>query len=316
MEKNNEQLNNESEFEIVHTSLRRHSESKGEQIFETEHFIAIAKGYIVEKHTPAVSANKIDIPDITFEQYKPQVIKPEDDDVETEITSFRRSEVQDNETEPISEDISDFDDVVIVEQSYQKKSKILKIVSRICLFVGAFATVFLAIVFFNVYVHRKNVVYGSSMEPTLYENDVVYTTKLSYFFGEPKVGDIVVIDIDLQKETGFFYVVGDILKHNAITDIFRSDEEKNKKADTCWIKRVVAVAGDYVEFKDNKFYRNGQLVEEDYLKSQHVMNYPETSFVVEEGTVFCMGDNRNVSKDSRNVGAIPVYQIIGKVWKM
>ena len=62
--------------------------------------------------------------------------------------------------------------------------------------------------------------------------------------------------------------------------------------------------------------KNGELVEEDYLMTQKVMNYPETSFTVEEGTVFCMGDNRNVSKDSRNVGPIPIYQILGKVWKM
>ena len=303
---NNEQLNNENEFEIVHTSLRRHCESKGEQIFETENFIAIAKGYIVEKYSPAISAKEISIPDINFQQHTTETsLLKKDDDVETKITSFRRDDTSNDDT----------GDVEVVEQSYQKKHGLLKIISGISLFIGAFITVFLAIVFFNVYVHRKNIVYGSSMEPTLHEEDIVYTTKLPYIFGEPKVGDIVVIDIDLKKKNSFFRAVGEIITDNAITDIFTSDESEKKKSDTCWIKRVVAVAGDYVEFKDNKFYRNGQLVKEDYLKSQHVMNYPETSFIVEEGTVYCMGDNRNVSKDSRNVGAIPIYQIIGKVWK-
>lgn len=186
--------------------------------------------------------------------------------------------------------------------------------SQIAIFLGTFIAVFLAVVFVNVYIHRKNIVYGSSMEPTLYENDIVYTTKLPYLFGEPEVGDIVVIDIELKEKPGFFHMVGQVLKNNAITELFVSETEPD--TDTCWIKRVVAVAGDYVEFRDNKFYRNGELVKEDYLMTQKVMNYPETSFVVEEGTVFCMGDNRNLSKDSRNIGPIPIYQILGKVWKM
>ena len=48
---------------------------------------------------------------------------------------------------------------------------------------------------FNIYVHRKNQVFGSSMEPTLHEGDRVYTTMLPYLFGEPQIGDIVIVDV-------------------------------------------------------------------------------------------------------------------------
>ncbi len=313
----NEQLNNDSDFEIVHMSLRRRAEDSGEHIFETEHFTAIAKGYIVEKYIPDVEPEEINIPDISFGDYRGGQVREDavEDNIEMELRSYRHDIRQKTDETLFADDADDTEDVIIEKQEYQKKNKTIKIVSRIAIFVGAFVTIFFAIIFVNVYVHRKNVVYGSSMEPTLYEDDVVYTTKLPYFFGEPEIGDIVVIDIDLEESPGFFYMVGQVLTQNAITDLFDSDEEESK-ADTCWIKRVVAVAGDYVEFKDNKFYRNGELVEEDYLMTQKVMNYPETSFTVEEGTVFCMGDNRNVSKDSRNVGPIPIYQILGKVWKM
>lgn len=99
----NEQLNNDNDFEIVHTSLRRRAEESSEQIFETEHFTAIAKGYIVEKYIPDVAAKDISIPDITFEEYKPR---------------HPRQEIQEKE-----DDDDDDDDVIIVAQDYKKKIK-------------------------------------------------------------------------------------------------------------------------------------------------------------------------------------------------
>lgn len=171
-------------------------------------------------------------------------------------------------------------------------------------------------VVFNIYVHRKNEVFGSSMEPTLHEGDNVYTTMLPYFLGEPEIGDIVIIDIDMSEDATFFHHFGQLMKRNAIAGLFFEEDEL--QLDTYWIKRIVGVAGDSLEFKDSKFYRNGQLIEEDYIKDQTVYTYPvDTTIVIPDGYVYVMGDNRNASKDSRDamVGPIPVSKIIGKMWK-
>lgn len=313
----NTKPNTENDFEIVHMQIRRRAESQSEQIFETAYFTAIAKGYIVEKVQPTVKADDIVISDVEIPQFlrAPYGSRSTmtEDDTDLHIKSHVQEKLTENESETIHSAPQD-DDIIITPLEFKKKSKVKKLFIDAGIFTVIFITVFFAVVFFNIYVHRKNIVYGSSMEPTLHENDVVYTTKLSYMFGEPEFGDIVVIDIELEEEPGFFYMVGQVMKQNAITDLFTDPEESD--ADTCWIKRVVGVAGDHIEFKDNKFYRNGELVEEDYIKTQNVLNYPETSFVVEEGMIYCMGDNRNVSKDSRVVGQIPIYQVIGKVWKI
>lgn len=150
----------------------------------------------------------------------------------------------------------------------------------------------------------------------MHEGDFVYTTMLPYIFGEPEIGDIVIVDVSLTKSPGYFHMFSEVLKRNAITEIFYG--KNGVTSDTCWIKRIVGVAGDELKFYDRQFYRNGELVEEDYIKTQNVLTYPvDTTIVVPDGYVFVMGDNRNASKDSRDatVGPIPLYKIIGKMWK-
>lgn len=170
--------------------------------------------------------------------------------------------------------------------------------------IGIFALLFVLIVTFSIYIHRKNEVSGSSMEPTLSDGDSVYTTMLPYIFGDYKINDIVIIDIDLDSSWSYFHLFGQVFA--------------NKNPDTFWIKRIVGLPGDELRFEGNKYYRNGELVEEDFIKDKNVLAYPvDTTIIVPENCVYVMGDNRNVSKDSRDatVGPIPSYKIIGCMWK-
>ena len=87
------------------------------------------------------------------------------------------------------------------------------------------------------------------------------------------------------------------------------------------IKRVVAFGGDTVKLDGGKLTVNGESVNEYYLNDAY--NSPEyeyntLEYTVEEGCMFLLGDNRNVSNDSRQNGGYPVENLVGVVprWSM
>ncbi|MDF9762423.1 MULTISPECIES: signal peptidase I [Peribacillus] len=138
------------------------------------------------------------------------------------------------------------------------------------------------------------VVDGNSMMPTLKNTDRMLVNKISYSIGEPKRFDIIV---------------------------FEAPEGKD------YIKRVIGLPGEKVEYKDDTLYVNGKAYDEPYLdeyKKQLIdggaLTEPFTlSDVIEQGTVpedhlFVLGDNRRVSKDSRyiSVGVVPYDKVLGK----
>lgn len=121
---------------------------------------------------------------------------------------------------------------------------------------------------------------GDSMEPALHHGDVLFFANFGY---EPHYGDVVLL------ETG-----------------------EGRLA----VKRVVGLAGDKIEVTpDGRLTRNGQAVAEPYADYAVQDNGAWISFpyVVPAGTVFCMGDHRAVSLDSRIWGGVPRESLRGKV---
>lgn len=93
-----------------------------------------------------------------------------------------------------------------------------------------------------------------------------------------------------------------------------------------FIKRTVAVAGDTVEIRRKQLYLNGEPVPEPYVVHKDPTTYPNMPgvppdnrrrdnfgpFTVPEGTVFCLGDNRDNSMDSRFWGPVPLSYLKGR----
>jgi signal peptidase I len=128
------------------------------------------------------------------------------------------------------------------------------------------------------------IVQKTSMEPTLNENDYLLVSKQAYhLFGEPERGDIVV----------FPHVVGNV------TELY--------------IKRVIGLPGEQVSITNGLVYINGEPIEEDYTKDG-VTTGEVKDYLVPAGKVYVLGDNREVSVDSRSeeVGCVNIDEITGK----
>lgn len=78
------------------------------------------------------------------------------------------------------------------------------------------------------------------------------------------------------------------------------------------VKRVLGVPGDEIEIKDDNLYINGLIVREDYIK-EPMKGSRDFKVELDESMYFVMGDNRNHSMDSRDIGPIPFRAIRGKV---
>ncbi len=294
----------------------RANAAKNQNTYETEHFFAVEEDYtenaIYKSQTPAARVMGIldDAP--TKEEAESEPVQP--------IWCVDDTDSPEDLTPEVSDEEMDYDDIFNDDRTaYRKKKKrknlLKKILKEFALFLAIIIGALFLVTNFTIYVSRQNTVVGHSMEPTLHGGDHVYTTMLPYIFGDPEVGDIIVFDYSCHGEDmGYFHMLGEVLKNNRLIQLFK--DSKDLKLDEYWIKRVVAVAGDTVSFKDNQFYRNGELVEEDFILEQTVTNYTNgEEIVVPKGQVFVMGDNRNNSTDSRMIGCIDIDIITGKVWK-
>lgn len=179
-----------------------------------------------------------------------------------------------------------------------------KIIKEVLMWVGSLALAITITFAITVFVIQPTKVLGSSMEPTLQDGQFIFVSKLSHTFKtEPDYGDIVILDSRVDYPRTF---KDDTLDHPILIKLFGDDKKQ-----IFFVKRIIGKEGDEIRFIDHKVYRNGEELDEPY--TNEVMQYTsDETFIVPEGHVFVLGDNRNHSTDSRDIGMIPIDHILGK----
>jgi signal peptidase I len=183
-----------------------------------------------------------------------------------------------------------------------RKMVIREVAEWIITFAGAFVIVMLL----NTKVFATTQVRQSSMQDTLFEGQHLVIEKLTYDFGDPKRGDIIVF-IEDKMPSNYIDEVKIFLKD--VSEVFKPIEEKSNVR---LVKRVIGLPGDEIDIRDGSVYVNGTKQEEAYTKGVTFTREVQFPVKVPEGKYIVMGDNREVSKDSRSFGVIDRKQVEGK----
>lgn len=139
-----------------------------------------------------------------------------------------------------------------------------------------FTAIIMLIIIFSLF--DSTVISGNSMNPTLQDGDRYLLDKFSTIF-ELKTGDVVSC-----------YYPGD--------------------NSTVYAKRIIGVPGDTIEIKDGRVLLNNKDITEKYWSTFIIEeDFPKTE--VPDNSYFVIGDNINISLDSRSVGCISKSDIIG-----
>jgi signal peptidase I len=155
--------------------------------------------------------------------------------------------------------------------------------------------------FIRTFVVQAFKIPSGSMKPTLEIGDHLLVNKFIYGLRVPFVGARVFDFNSPQRE-------------DVIVFVYPQDPSKD------FIKRVKALPGERVEIRNKQVYINGERLEDPYGYFEDTsgsMRNPRDnlrSFVVPEGHVFVMGDNRDYSHDSRFWGPVPIDDILGKAF--
>lgn len=150
--------------------------------------------------------------------------------------------------------------------------------------------VFAVAIFLFVYllILQPHKIKGASMHPNFPDGEYLLTDKVSYRFGEPKRGDVIVFKAPVNEEEEF-------------------------------IKRIIGLPGEKISIKNSEVSINGTPLTESYIASELLTsggNFLQegSSVTVPGGEYFVLGDNRPHSSDSRTWGFVAKKKITGRAW--
>jgi signal peptidase I len=158
------------------------------------------------------------------------------------------------------------------------------------------------------FVIKPVMVISGSMSPTIKVGDRLFTDRVTFYFRKPRRGDIVVwrYPPDNPKSLN----TNDIL-YWPFEQLGETLHLTHQTSSPPFVKRVIATEGETFELKRGLLYINGKRVNEPYIVRDYGNYGP---YKVPKGMLFCMGDNRPNSRDSRFFGPAPVRAVIGRAF--
>ena len=135
--------------------------------------------------------------------------------------------------------------------------------------------------FIILFLYQPVRVEGTSMLPSLEDQDRLFINKIAYRVGDIHEGDVVVFQ-------------------------YPHDHAKS------YIKRVIALPGDDLRIDHGRVYVNGERLKEPYLQRSFTDDRSQPEMVLPPREYFVMGDHRSISSDSRDFGPVDRDLIYGK----
>ena len=192
-----------------------------------------------------------------------------------------------------------------------KKEKAVKLKSALREYIELFAETAIFVLFINTFVAQASQVPTPSMEDTILVGDFMFINRFAY--AKPV--------LPLEKA---ILPRRDIRKNDPVT--FKFLQEGGKEV----VKRVIATEGDTVEVINKQVYVNGEPIPDIHKTHKDAAiiprgdaSYGEFSardnfgpITIPPGRLFVMGDNRDISYDSRFWGFLPVSSVRGRPWML
>ncbi|HLQ97417.1 MAG TPA: signal peptidase I [Candidatus Dormibacteraeota bacterium] len=146
--------------------------------------------------------------------------------------------------------------------------------------IKAILVALILVLILRTFVFSASVVEGESMSPTLEHGNKIIFNKFVYLIGDPERNDVVIIQRPLKN----------------------------------YVKRVIGLPGEVIEIRNHILYIDDEVYEQSYISEEAILNTGNFGPIeVPKDSYFVMGDNRSISKDSRNgLGFIESEHIIGK----
>lgn len=135
--------------------------------------------------------------------------------------------------------------------------------------------------FIIIFLYQPVKVEGTSMMPSLDDQERIFVNKFVYHIENIQRGDIVVFHYPRDPSKSF-------------------------------IKRVIGLSGDQIRIEAGQVFVNGVALNEDYVPSAYIDSRTYKAVVVPTGSYFVLGDHRSLSNDSRDFGPVAANFIYGK----